>query len=398
MSKHDSRPCMLLSDPAHPPSKHTMSSFHPPSTPSNIQPPTSSPTPESPCLIRYPTPTAFLRAALPSETWHTNYDLGSTLHYLASHGDEPGRCLWWAVWTGEKLELTLTRLGGALSLCSPRHSASLPPAWLTPRMQLLASALYTLITSGSQPPLSAVRGAVPLVQAFTGQYELLSSSKPEETLMQFRASHCPRARISPSRPLPEGHEIRLVEPGDHEALEKLTQLVREFRATLNGPASEEVRQAAEQAELGVRGGEYMVYVIPDEGGEGKEVYAGYTRDGRFTARQAAIRNVFTRFAYRRRGIAEALTRAAVLRLLEEPHRLASLVVPLLTEGGEAKVQDVNINTANGAANLAALGVYGRVGFGVGLGTGVGEWEEEDGRSWEECVELGYPAAQDSDGP
>ncbi|KZO92315.1 hypothetical protein CALVIDRAFT_541138 [Calocera viscosa TUFC12733] len=340
---------------------------------------------EAPRLVQYATPSAFLRAALPFDNWHLNLDLGSTLQWLVEEGDAPGTCLWFAVWTGEKLDLTATRMGSTLTVCSPVHSSSLSPSWLGPRIQLLAAEVHTLITAGTQPALSSVRAAVPLVDAFAAQYRALSGLFPEEILMEYWASHCPRSRVSLDPPhLPEGHEIRVVEPGDARALAAVTELVHTFRVHLNGPDSKESRQAATQAELGVKGREYMVYVITDA--EGKEAYAGYVRDGRFTSKHAAIRNVFTLPQWRRRGIAEALTRAAVVRLLTEPHKMAKVLAPLLPAEEEAKIEDVTINTANAKTNLVAQGVYRRVGFGFPDG----DWDEGDGRSWEDCIELGYP--------
>jgi len=62
----------------------------------------------APRLVTYPTPSAFLRAVLPFDTWHLNIPLGTSLQYLMEVGDTAGEDgalgLWQAVWTGDKLE------------------------------------------------------------------------------------------------------------------------------------------------------------------------------------------------------------------------------------------------------------------------------------------------------
>ncbi|EJT97033.1 hypothetical protein DACRYDRAFT_25439 [Dacryopinax primogenitus] len=355
----------------------------------------------SPRLVNYPTPSAFLRACLPFDTWHMNISLGPTLQYLADSGDfqpAPGEAkLWLAVWTGEQLDLTLVRTSKLVTLCSPLHSSFLSQAYLEPRMTLLAESLHALITSRSQPPLSTLTGPTTLVQAFVPAYRALSSLQPREpAVIHTLHTHCPSSRVSPAPPLPEGYQIRPVKPGDPRSLEALAHMLLDFRNLYHGPwPALSLVQAREHAEEAVRLGEVLVYVVPSSSGEEGEEFTGFVRDGRLTRRFAAVRNVFTRPSFRRRGVAEALTRAAVLRLLGEPHRLATLVAPLLSPGeaeqeGKRKVEEVCIFAED--SNLSAQGIYGRVGFGFPCGDW-GDKERDSGegeKSWEECVEVAYP--------
>jgi len=343
-----------------------------------------------PRLVRYTTPSAFLRACLPFDTWHMNIAFGTSLQLLAEVGDaehEPSQPrLWLTVWTGEELDLALVRTSTMVTFCSPKHTESLSPAWLSARMQLLASSLHELISTGSQPAISSITGATVLVDAWTPHYAALSGLSPEgAAILDTIHTHCPRDRVSHDPPkLPEGHAIRIVQPGDMQALAHLAKLLQAFRNQHPGPGADiTLEQAAKLAEVGIRFKEFLLYMVKDA--EGKEECVAYLRDGRITLRHAAVRNVFTLPHFRRRGIAEALTRAAVVRLLAEPHRMQATLAPLLpADVAELELEDVCIFAEK--SNPGAQGVYKRVGYGFPGG----DWEEEDGKSWEECVELGYP--------
>ncbi|KZT55713.1 hypothetical protein CALCODRAFT_518605 [Calocera cornea HHB12733] len=344
---------------------------------------------DEPRLVRYDTPSAFLRAALPFDTWHMNIALGTSLQFFVEVGDakaQPGQPrLWVAVWTGDELDIVLVRTSTMVTLCTPKHSSSLSPEWLAPRMKLLANSLHSLISSGAQPAMTSVTGATLLTSAFTPLYAAISGISPDgPAILDTLHTHCPRDRVNlHPPPLPEGHAIYVVEPGDTNALSHLAKLVQEFRAHHSGPGAYiTLEQAAQYAEVGIRFREFMVYSIRDA--EGKEEYAGYVRDGRIISKHAAIRNVFTLPSYRRQGIAQALTQAAVVRLLSEPNRMNHVLAKLLPAGAETAIDDAQIFAEK--SNLSAQGIYSRVGYGFP----VGEWDEEDGKSWEDCVELGYP--------
>ncbi|KZO92313.1 hypothetical protein CALVIDRAFT_541136 [Calocera viscosa TUFC12733] len=272
-----------------------------------------------------------------------------------------------------------------VTLCSPKHSTSLSPDWLAPRMQLLASSLYSLISSGAQPAMTSITGATALTSAFTPLYASLSGIAPDgPAVMETLHTHCPRARVDLKPPrLPEGHAIHVVQRGDKIALAQLAKLLQDFRAHHGGPGAYiSLEQATKQAEVGIRFNEFMVYSVTDA--EGKEEYAGYVRDGRITSKHTSVRNVFILPHHRRKGIAEVLTRAAVVRMLSQPNRMKEALASLLPAGADCTIDDAQIFAEK--SNLSAQGIYSRVGYGFPAG----EWDEEDGKSWEDCVELGYP--------
>ena len=117
-------------------------------------------------------------------------------------------------------------------ICSPKHSDSLAAEWLAPRMQLLVEKVHELVISGALPALGSVAGATPFVHAFTAAYATLSDISPVDgpPVLDIIHSHCPRSRWSADAPaLPEGHEIRLVQPGDTTAVSHLAKLLAQFR-------------------------------------------------------------------------------------------------------------------------------------------------------------------------
>ncbi|EJT97032.1 hypothetical protein DACRYDRAFT_112357 [Dacryopinax primogenitus] len=356
------------------------------------------PAPE-PRLVRYSNPSALLRACLPFDTWHMNIALGLMLQYLVFVGDsEPGPRepkLWFGVWTADQLDLVFVRAHGMGIFCSPVHSSLLFFNWLSTRMHLVASALHTLIVSHTQTSLSSVFGAIALVQAFIPAYAAISglevcASVVRETLH----THCPASRVSLDPPnLPEGHEIRVVRLGENETMDGIVKFLQEFSDPHRGPvAAFTLDMTQKRAKFGVWFGDMMLYVIRSEDGEGEE-YAGFVRVGRVTGRYAAVSSVFTAPKWRRRGIAEALTRAAVVRLLSQPNNMADIIRPLMPppqagdEEAQLKVASVCIFAEK--SNVSAQGIYTRVGFGFQERG----WEEEGAKSWEECIEMAYAVRQ-----
>ncbi|KZT55715.1 hypothetical protein CALCODRAFT_484586 [Calocera cornea HHB12733] len=347
---------------------------------------------EEPRLVRYDSPSAFLRATLSFDTWHMNFALGTALQFLVEVGDAgtmPGQpCLWLAVWTGDTLDIALVRTSTVMTLCAPKHSTSLSADWLEPRIQLPASAIHSLISSGAQPVLTSITGATLLVDKFTTLYAALSGITPTEgpTILDTLHSHCPRNRVNLHPPqLPKEHVIYIVDPDDTTALPRLAKLLQDWRAHVGGPGAHiTLEQAAKDAEVGIRFREFMVYTVRDV--EGKEEWAGCVRHGRITSRHGTVRNLFTVPQYRRRGIAQALTHAATVRLLSEPNPMREALATLGVPGTETALEDAQIIAQK--ANLSAQRIYTQVGYGFP----VGEWDEEDGMSWEDCVEVGYPGS------
>jgi ribosomal protein S18 acetylase RimI-like enzyme len=151
-----------------------------------------------------------------------------------------------------------------------------------------------------------------------------------------------------------------------------------------------LEQARTEVEAGVRAGEFTIYCIHAKAGNqgdgmaDQQQFAGYVRQGRFTSRCAVITEVYTDPAFRRQGVAELLVRASLLRLLQEPNKRKVLLAPIFPDGKAAeRVEDVVIFAE--AGNVSAQGVYGRAGFGFPCA----QWEEEEGRSWEDRIQLLY---------
>ncbi|KZT55714.1 hypothetical protein CALCODRAFT_498316 [Calocera cornea HHB12733] len=216
-------------------------------------------------------------------------------------------------------------------------------------------------------------------------YAALSGIGPEASWVRgMLHSHCPRDRADLQPPkLPERHRISIVELGDPVALLQLAKLLKAFRADLGGPRADNytLEQGIKDAEAGVRFREFMLYSVQDA--EGKEEVAGCVRTGRLTSRHGAVRNVFTLPHYRRQGIAQALTHAAILRLLSEPNPMRQVLATLLPPGAEPDIEDALIFAEK--SNMSAQGIYARAGYGFP----VRDREEEEGNRWEDCVELGY---------
>jgi len=140
-----------------------------------------------------------------------------------------------------------------------------------------------------------------------------------------------------------------------------------------GQAMSVVLQGRQYKEL------WLVYAVKGEKGE---ELAGMVRTGRLTPRCGSIRTLFVDPKFRKLGIGEALVRAAVKQLMEEPHLLKEDLTPLTSQ--PLAIGDVTLFVE--IENAGAMRLYRRLGFGLDEES---EWMEEDGKSWEPWLEMGY---------